>query len=276
MSKLEFASQLEPDEYGIYRGKNSQAISYPAGGNEKCFLLEDSSFWFQHRNSCITAAISSFPPSGPIIDLGGGNGYVTRALLDAGFDAVLLEPGPEGAMNGKISRQIPTVICSTFQDAGFEDSSLNAIGCFDVIEHMEEDRAFMEQAFSVLVPGGFLYATVPAHQCLWSHSDDAAHHHRRYKRAMIEQLLDNRFEILYFSYIFGFLTLPVLVFRAIPYRLGISKNNNVLSENTEHGTGQGSVVRLLNWRLKKEQKRIVQGDSIRFGASCLFVARSTK
>jgi SAM-dependent methyltransferase len=273
MGKLEFTTQLEPDEYGIYRSRNSQAISYPTTGNEKCFLLEDSSFWFRHRNLCITAAIGRFPPAGPIIDLGGGNGYVTRALLDAGFDAILLEPGPEGAINGKLSRQIPTVICSTFQDAGFEESSLHAIGCFDVIEHMEDDKAFIEQAYSGLMPGGFLYATVPAHQWLWSQSDDAAHHHRRYQQEMIGRLLKNRFDILYISYLFGILTLPVFVFRAIPYRLGISRNKNILSENMEHGTDKGAGVRILNWRLKNELKKIEGGNSIRFGASLLFVAR---
>ena len=116
-------------------------------------MLEDSSFWFQHRNRCIIKVIELFPPLGFIVDLGGGNGYVTRGIIDAGFDALLLEPGPEGAINGKIARKIPTVICSTFQDAGFEELSLSAIGCFDVIEHIENDQVFIKQAHQALKPG---------------------------------------------------------------------------------------------------------------------------
>ena len=196
MNIFDFTSQLELDEQGIYRCKKRGAISYPVDGNEKYFLLEDSSFWFQHRNRCIIKVIELFPPLGFIVDLGGGNGYVTRGIIDAGFVALLLEPGPEGAINGKIARKIPTVICSTFQDAGFEELSLSAIGCFDVIEHIENDQVFIKQAHQALKPGGLLYATVPAHQWLWSQSDESAQHHRRYNQAMIGQLLKNHFEIL--------------------------------------------------------------------------------
>ena len=37
-----------------------------------------------------------FPPPGTVFDVGGGNGFVTLAIQNAGMDAVLVEPGPEG------------------------------------------------------------------------------------------------------------------------------------------------------------------------------------
>lgn len=272
MNMPRILSQLTQDEQGIYRSKNTNPISYPADGNQGCFLLEDNSYWFQHRNKCITSIIKRYPPSGQIIDVGGGNGYVTRGMLDAGYDSALLEPGVEGAVNGKLKRQIPTVICSTFQNAGFKASSINAIGCFDVIEHIENDHELINKFFHVLKPGALLYVTVPAHKWLWSQSDVQAQHYRRYNRAMIEQLLSDRFEIIYFTYFFRFLSLPIFIFRSLPFRLCFSKKN-ILSKNTEHGTNKGLSAKLINFFLNHENKIIQNGKYINFGASCLIVAR---
>lgn len=272
MNMPEILSQLTQDEQGIYRSRNTNPISYPADGNQDCFLLEDDSYWFQHRNKCITSIIKRYPPSGHIIDVGGGNGYVTRGMLDAGFDSVLLEPGVEGAVNGKLRRHIPTVICSTFQNAGFKPSSIDAIGCFDVIEHIENDGELINDFSHVLKPGGLLYATVPAHKWLRSQSDVQAQHYRRYNRAMIDQLLSDQFEIIYFTYFFRFLSLPIFIFRALPFRLFFTKHN-ILSKNTEHGTNKGPGAKLINYFLKQEYKKIQNRKYLNFGASCLVVAR---
>ncbi len=34
-----------------------------------------------------------FPPDGPFLDIGGGNGFVAKGLLAAGFSCILVEPG---------------------------------------------------------------------------------------------------------------------------------------------------------------------------------------
>ena len=272
MNMQKILSQLTQDEHGIFRSKKRSLISYPAGGNKDCFLLEDNSYWFKHRNKCITSIIKRYPPAGPVIDVGGGNGYVTRGMLDAGFDAVLLEPGAVGAINGKTVRQIPTVICSTFHDAGFKASSMKAIGCFDVVEHIDNVSELIDHFSYVLEPGGLLYVTVPAHNWLWSQSDVRAQHYRRYNNTMIKQLLSEQFEIIYFTYFFKFLILPIFIFRALPFRLGFSAKS-VLSKDTEHGTGKGHGSKLINYFLKRELEKIEKGKRINFGSSCLFVAR---
>ena len=100
---------------GIWRAETDTAgpISYPAHQNDACFRLEDRSFWFTHRNKCVIAAVRRFPPDGFILDVGGGNGFVARGLIDAGYDTALLEPGGDGARNARQSRQLPTVINAT-------------------------------------------------------------------------------------------------------------------------------------------------------------------
>ena len=61
---------LDPDT-GIWHAPTAGQISYPADHNAACFLIENDSFWFNHRNRCITAAVRRFPPNGFILALPG-------------------------------------------------------------------------------------------------------------------------------------------------------------------------------------------------------------
>jgi SAM-dependent methyltransferase len=273
MRIVEAARNLEVDEHGVWTSSVVSAVSYPIDGNSQCFQLEDGSFWFRHRNDCIVAAIRRFQPPGPILDVGGGNGFVTRRLLDEGFDAALLEPGPSGALNARTRRHIPEVICASFEQAGFASESLSAIGVFDVVEHVADDRAFVDQIHDALSAGGMLYATVPAHAWLWSSSDSHAEHYRRYNRRMVVDLLDESFDLLFFTYFFRALVVPVFLLRTLPYRLGLARGNEVLSQDSEHGTSGGVGARMIAAMLAGEVARIARGEGMDVGASCLFVAR---
>ena len=119
---------------GIWHGIDTRDISYPQDGNEVCFGIEDRSFWFKHRNRCLLAVVKAFPPAkgGALFDIGGGNGFVSRALETAGFDVVLVEPGLSGARNGR-RRGLQQVICATTDSAGFKPGFLHAAGLFDVL-----------------------------------------------------------------------------------------------------------------------------------------------
>jgi hypothetical protein len=44
----------------------------------------------------MSAVVRQYPPSGPIIDIGGGNGLVSQGLIQSGFDAIVIEPSPAG------------------------------------------------------------------------------------------------------------------------------------------------------------------------------------
>lgn len=273
MKVTELARNLQPGRHGIWTAPATGAVSYQEDGHAQFMRLEDDSFWFSHRNECIVSIMKRFPPSGPILDIGGGNGYVTRRLLEEGFDAALIEPGPAGATNARLLRQIPNVICARLEDLDFLPGAVGAAGLFDVIEHAQDDRGLIGHVRNAMPSGALLYATVPAHQFLWSRSDIAAGHFRRYDRRAIRDLLGDRFELLFFSYIFGVLTLPVLLVRALPFRAGF-RRGNVLSPASEHGTGGGFLVGLLRVLLKRELNTLKRGSAIGVGTSCLFVARA--
>src|SRR5580698_4932793 len=118
----EIATNLELGEHGIWFCKGNSNVSYPSAGNENCFQVEDHSFWFQHRNRCISSIVRGFPPAGALFDLGGGNGFVSLGLESAGWESIVVEPGRMGAINAR-KRGLANVICATLEDADFRSHS---------------------------------------------------------------------------------------------------------------------------------------------------------
>lgn len=255
-------------------GECGALVSYPADGHDTCYGVEDASFWFRHRNECIAALVRRYPPPAgtALLDIGGGNGFVSQRLLQEGHDVALLEPGSAGARNAQLRRGLPNVICATLEEAGFASGSFGAAGMFDVIEHIEHDHAFLQGVRNLLQPEGRLYLSVPCHSWLWSGADVQAGHYRRHTLGTLADLLGDGFRIEYATYFFAPLVLPQFLLRALPYRLGRGRSNALLSPETEHGTGDGPLVRAMERLLRPEVRRIANGRQIRFGASALLAA----
>lgn len=262
---------------GIYFSKNEEAISYPESGNEICYQIEANSFWFKHRNQCILTLVQKYSPGALFFDIGGGNGYVSYGLEQAGHSTVLIEPGIKGCLNAK-KRGLQNIVCATLESAGFKKDMLPAVGLFDVVEHIEDDLKFMQMIHSYLKENGKVYISVPAFQGLWSNEDRDAGHYRRYTRKSMRRLLEQAgFEVNYLTYIFSILPLPVFLFRSLPSRLGFNKgSNNPEKHLNEHKEKGGLVQNVLNTIWNFELNQIQQGKTIGLGGSCLVVASKKK
>jgi SAM-dependent methyltransferase len=266
------ATNLTKDETGIWVGRNQGDVSYPPGGNEACFAVEDTSFWFRHRNDVIAHPVRDLSPKDTLFDIGGGNGCVSNALQCAGVDRVLVEPGPHGARSA-LQRGVRKIIQSTPEDAGFAPGSLPSVGLFDVLEHIESDGNFLRTMHSYLRPNGRLYITAPAYNILWSADDVHAGHFRRYTtRSLSDRPKDSGFAITYCSYLFSFLVLPILLSRSIPSRIGFCKSVSPMTMKKEHSQRAGLSRMLVRACLGLELNRIKKRKRIPAGSSCMAVA----
>jgi SAM-dependent methyltransferase len=266
---------LELLQDGIWTTPNLQAVDYPESGNESSFRIEDRSYWFAHRNKCILQLLSRFAPSGPIVDIGGGNGYVAAAIQEFGIEVILLEPGLQGATNAR-ERGVRTVICSTLNDVNFPAQSLNAAGLFDVLEHIEDDLKFLNLIHHALEPDGKLYLTVPSYKWLWSAEDYFAEHYRRYTLSgLTKKLLRAGFVMRYGTYIFGIWPVPIFFLRTIPSLLFPRRTDHIELDEKEHSLPEGMPGKILQWCLDQEIQLLKDNKSIPFGASCLVVAQKS-
>jgi SAM-dependent methyltransferase len=275
MKVEEFAENLCLKEPGLWMSKSHSQVSYPEDGNNSYLSIEESSFWFRHRNRCILEAMGIVPPEGFVLDIGGGNGFVALAIEKAGWDVGLMEPGG-GAFNAR-SRGLSTVINSTFENAGLRKRSIPAIGLFDVVEHIEDDLGFLLGINQVLIPGGVVYITVPAYNFLWSSEDDFAGHFRRYSQSSLLNVLRQAGLTLVLS-AFIFAPLPPAIFlcRVLPEKFGFRKSADSANPEKYHKKPNGVLGGLLDGLLSMESKAIRRGYSLPFGGSLLAVARSTR
>ena len=268
---------LKLSEDGIWYSIDTENISYPSDGNEACFAIEDNSFWFRHRNNCIISVVNAYPPKNneTIFDIGGGNGFVSFGLANAGFDVVLVEPGATGSSQAK-KRGIKNVICGTTNTAKIKQHSLPAVGLFDVIEHIENDLSFLQSIKGLMEKEGYLYVTVPSYTFLWSEEDVSAGHFRRYTLENISDVLKSTgFQVEFSSYIFRFLPLPVFLFRALPYRFGLSKGKRkTYNISRDHAVKGGITRKILDSLLQPEIDNLNKKKPMMFGDSCLIVAKS--
>lgn len=263
---------LREVEPGLWESTTTHRVSYPESRHGGCFAVEDSSFWFGHRNRCVASVVERFPPAGTVFDIGGGNGFVTIGLQDAGFDAVLVEPGKFGVQNAQ-ARGLAPVVCSTFEDARFLPQSLPAAGLFDVLEHIENDGFFLREIRRCLEPGGRLYLSVPAHRFLWSHEDKAVGHWRRYSRSsLIKVLVGTGFKPEYITHLFWFLPVPILLFRVLPSLLHPQRPLSRVVEQ-DHRVPDGLGDRLLTALLDREVAIVAKGRRVPVGSSLVAVAR---
>ncbi len=231
------------DANGIFISSNAIALSYPEEGNAVCFSWEQNSPWFKQRNELILAMIKRHSINGDFLDIGGGNGFQAKAMIDSGFQhkVILCEPGAAGCLNAK-KRGLPLVYCGLFQDMPLEEYDIKGCGLFDVVEHIEDDVLFLNELYDKVPTGTKVFINVPAMKMLWSQADEIAGHYRRYNKKEVERLKQQvKFRFAEYGYYFSFYFLPMLLLRVIPYRLGIRKSHEKVmeDENKNHSSGEG-------------------------------------
>lgn len=112
-----------------------------------------------------------------VLDFGAGNGRFASALHEAGLDVHAIEPDP--GLRAKIESKGVGGFAN-LEQAGEE--GFDGLYTINVLEHLEDDVAFLRGFWRCLKPGGRLLVYVPAFQVLFSANDERVGHIRRYRR----------------------------------------------------------------------------------------------
>jgi SAM-dependent methyltransferase len=149
--------------------------------------LEDRHWWYRERRTLLARAIAGLTP-GDALDVGAAGGGNTRVLQAHGWRAAALEYGQEGAQVCA-ERGIPVMRADATR-LPLLPASLDLVVAFDVLEHLEDDKAAATGVFEALRPGGTFLVAVPCDMRLWSEHDVAVGHVRRYTRPELLDLLE--------------------------------------------------------------------------------------
>lgn len=159
----------------------------------------EGSWWHKGRVYALSGAMRSVGITSKferVLDVGAGYGGMLDFLRAHGnmVDAVELY---EEAKNVCDNRGYAHV----WHSLGEISESYNLVGAFDVVEHIQDDKDFLDTIAGVVDVGGYFIATVPAFQFLWSQHDEVHKHYRRYTVKDFSDLVANAgFDILYCKY----------------------------------------------------------------------------
>src|SRR5262249_10068834 len=155
----------------------------PGGYNPDHFKafaeIEDRHFWFRARNRTLSAVIgrlvSAFTGGYRVLEVGCGDGNTLRMLEEtcSGAAIVGMELYDEGLSYAR-RRTTARLVRGRMEQPPF-GIRFHLVGVFDVLEHLDDDRAALARLQALVEPGGALVVTVPAHQRLWSTFDEESH-----------------------------------------------------------------------------------------------------
>lgn len=184
------------------------------------YNTEPKHFWFYGRARIIQTYIkqTSTNSSGKhFIDVGCGTGYILPFIEALGFRVVGLDVYKTGLQLAR-TRTKAQLICADINSFRTE-KKFDAVGAFDVLEHVSDEAQFLRQCSKLLKKYGSLFITVPAHMILWSKIDEASGHKKRYTKSELAALLSkNGFRVEKISYYGFFLFFPQLLFRKLLYK----------------------------------------------------------
>jgi SAM-dependent methyltransferase len=220
----------------------------------------EESWWYRGRRMVASKLLSKFIKERnlEILDFGSGYGGMFDFLKEYGtVDGFEVETE---AISSCEKRGYKKVFSSTSEFFN-SDKKYDLVVMFDVLEHIEDDKATINSLYGILNKNKTLVITVPAFMWLWSIHDEQHKHFRRYSRKQIVNLLKNSgFEVEYSSYWNMFLFLPAMVVRLLGFT-GTSTFNK-----------SGITSSIFSFLVYLESK-LVPLFSLPFGTGIVVVAR---
>lgn len=267
---------FELDKCGIYVNQTNVPVEtgFSEGMQNNWFEVEDNSWWFKYRAKVIQELASFFYSKQKLtVDVGGGNGYTTSYLNEAGYNMCLLEPSYQACLNGR-RRGLPYVINGTVEDLS---QLYDQFMLLDVIEHIEDDNQFLNIIHEKMNVGGLVLFTVPAFMSLWNREDVITGHYRRYTKKIFQELVeDHGFDILYENYFFSFLYIPIKVVRVWLDKFRKHKSFEECKDDVPANQflcNNFLVNKILGVIEKIEMNRLIKNKRIPFGSSLIIIAR---
>ena len=127
-----------------------------------------------------------------ILEVGCSSGYLLKELADDWSTSLVIGADYISDPLNRLAGQIPDVPLLRFDmvKCPLPSASVDAVVLLNVLEHIEDHRAAVNQVARILKPGGIAVVEVPAGPRLYDVYDKSLRHFRRYRQAGLCRLLE--------------------------------------------------------------------------------------
>lgn len=199
-----------------------------------------------------------------LLDVGCGTGANLELLARFG-EAEGVDVSSE-ALNFCRARGLTGLKQGEAENLPYDDASFDLVTGLDVVEHLDDDAAGLQEMRRVLRRGGYALLFVPAFMFLWGVQDEVSHHRRRYTlRELKRKVREAGLTVERATYANMTFFLPILFGRLLMRLTGLrpaSENN--INVGALNGL-LGCVLGTESWWLRKM--------NLPFGVSIICVAR---
>ncbi len=174
--------------------------------------LEAAHWWFVGRRRLFSTVIRSLALGADdrVLDIGTGAGTNLRMYEDLGFQNVTGTDFSWDALSYCREKSFGGLVQGRIERLPFPNDGFALITATDVIEHLDDDEAALDELGRVLRPGGRLIITVPCFDGLWGWNDIIGHHRRRYKLPALSEKIERAGLHVQSSFYFNFILFPVI------------------------------------------------------------------
>ena len=248
--------------------------SFDASAFEFLFQMEQKHFWHVGRKEMILDVLRknvSNLAQYRMLEVGCGNGSVMAFLKQNGIN---IEGGDiflEGLRfcrqrAGSVALYQIDILSLPFND------DFDAIGAFDVLEHIDDDEKALAEINRALKTSGKLILTVPTYKFLWSRHDEGSHHRRRYnKTELIAKLERCGFAVNKSTYYMFFL-FPVLATMRLLSKIFHNKKHEKDDIQTSLELKTIPFINNVFLASLRLEKHLIRYLNLPFGASLLVLA----
>ena len=136
--------------------------------NEEAYLEVEATIHTENAARLQQLIRYAGPDSHPrLLEVGCMHGDFVYQARGAGYEARGADLS-KTAVEEANRRMTDAVVYGTLDDS-YEDNSLDVVAAFNVIEHMDQPAAFLDQVTRVLRDGGLLIAETPAQESVYHH-----------------------------------------------------------------------------------------------------------
>ncbi|CAK0742348.1 Methyltransferase domain-containing protein [Gammaproteobacteria bacterium] len=145
-------------------------------------IMEDDHWWFRARRELLWQLVARriYPLPQRLLEIGCGTGGNLLFLKNYIPQVTGIDPSPLAARLAQ-QRTGLDIRHGNFQEIPIHEwQTIELVLLADVLEHVENDQAFLYELWSRMADESYLLLTVPAHSFLWSNHDICLGHYRRY------------------------------------------------------------------------------------------------